>query len=141
MVLLCGCSVTGRLERKHTTARITQLTKAERFEYAHDARPQVVKLQRDSNSFFLVPTDTLTGGERVMSVDIEQVTIVSRTRSLPERNGKVTVDFVVTAPKQMIGRSRSVVITPFIHKNSQPEPLQDLTIRGGLFNKVQERDY
>lgn len=141
MVLLCGCSVTGRLERKHTTARITQLTKAERFEYAHDARPQVVKLQRDSNSFFLVPTDTLTGGERVMSVDIEQVTIVSRTRSLPERNGKVTVDFVVTAPKQMIGRSRSVVITPFIHKNSQPEPLQDLTIRGGLFNKVQDRDY
>ena len=76
-----------------------------------------------------------------MSVDIEQVTIVSRTRSLPERNGKVTIDFVVTLPKQMLGRSRSVVITPFIHKNNQPEPLQDLTIRGGLFDKVQERDY
>lgn len=141
MVLLCGCSITSRLERRHTTASITQLTTSERLEYEQDARPQVVKLQRDSNSFFLVPTDTLTGGERVMSVDIEQVTIVSRTRSLPERNGKVTIDFVVTLPKQMLGRSRSVVITPFIHKNNQPEPLQDLTIRGGLFDKVQERDY
>ena len=141
MVLLCGCSITSRLERRHTTASITQLTTSERLEYEQDARPQVVKLQRDSNSFFLVPTDTLTGGERVMSVDIEQVTIISRTRSLPERNGKVTIDFVVTLPKQMLGRSRSVVITPFIHKNNQPEPLQDLTIRGGLFDKVQERDY
>ncbi len=141
MVLLCGCSITSRLERRHTTASITQLTTSERLEYEQDARPQVVKLHRDSNSFFLVPTDTLTGGERVMSVDIEQVTIVSRTRSLPERNGKVTIDFVVTLPKQMLGRSRSVVITPFIHKNNQPEPLQDLTIRGGLFDKVQERDY
>lgn len=141
MVLLCGCSITSRLERRHTTASITQLTTSERLEYEQDARPQVVKLHRDSNSFFLVPTDTLTGGERVMSVDIEQVTIVSRTRSLPERNGKITIDFVVTLPKQMLGRSRSVVITPFIHKNNQPEPLQDLTIRGGLFDKVQERDY
>ena len=141
IALLCGCSITGRLERKHTTASIAQLTTSERLEYEHDGRPQVVKLQRDSNSFFLVPADTLTGGERVMSVDIEQVTIVSRTRSLPERNGKVTIDFVVTLPKQMLGRSRSVVITPFIHKNNQPEPLQDLTIRGGLFDKVQERDY
>lgn len=141
ITILCGCSITGRLERRHTSAQIAQLTKTERLEYAQDTRPQVVKLQRDSNSFFLVPTDTLTGGERVMSLDIEQVTIVSRTRSLPERNGKVTIDFVVTLPKQMLGSSRSVVITPYLHKNSDPEPLQDLTIRGGLFNKVQERDY
>lgn len=141
LTLLCGCSITGRLERRHTSAQIAQLTKTERLEYEQDTRPQVVKLQRDSNSFFLVPTDTLTGGERVMSLDIEQVTIVSRTRSLPERNGKVTIDFVVTVPKQMLGSSRSVVITPYLHKNSDPEPLQDLTIRGGLFNKVQERDY
>lgn len=141
ITLLCGCSITGRLERRHSSAQIAQLTKTERLEYEQDTRPQVVKLQRDSNSFFLVPTDTLTGGERVMSLDIEQVTIVSRTRSLPERNGKVTIDFVVTVPKQMLGSSRSVVITPYLHKNSDPEPLQDLTIRGGLFNKVQERDY
>lgn len=141
IILLCGCSITGRLERRHTSAQIAQLTKTERLEYEQDTRPQVVKLQRDSNSFFLVPTDTLTGGERVISLDIEQVTIVSRTRSLPERNGKVTIDFVVTVPKQMLGSSRSVVITPYLHKNSDPEPLQDLTIRGGLFNKVQERDY
>lgn len=141
ITLLCGCSITGRLERRHTSAQIAQLTKTERLEYEQDTRPQVVRLQRDSNSFFLVPTDTLTGGELVMSLDIEQVTIVSRTRSLPERNGKVTIDFVVTLPKQMLGSSRSVVITPYLHKNSDPEPLQDLTIRGGLFNKVQERDY
>lgn len=141
IVLLCGCSITSSLQRRHTTAGLAQLSRAERSEYEQDYRPQIVKLQRDSNSFLLVPTDTLVGGERVMSVNIEQVTVTSRVRSLPERKGKVTIDFVVTFPKEMLGRSRSIVITPYLHKQSEAEALQDLTIRGGLFNKVQERDY
>lgn len=141
IALLCGCSITSGLLRHHSAAGLAQLSRVERTVYEQDYRPQIVKLQRDSNSFLLVPTDTLVGGERVMSVNIEQVTVTSRVRSLPERKGKVTIDFVVTFPKEMLGRSRSIVITPYLHKQDEAEPLQDLTIRGGLFNKVQERDY
>lgn len=136
-----GCSVAGRLQRQQTTASLSQLTRAERQQRQADYRPQVVKLQRDSNTFYLAPVDTLADGERVMSLQIEQVTVVSRMRSIPERNGRVTIDFIVTLPKQLLGTSRSVVITPVLHKSDESVPLEDLVIRGGRFSLLQERDY
>ena len=138
---LFGCSVAGRLQRQQTTARLAQLTRAERQERQQDYRPQVVKLQRDSNTFFLAPVDTLADGERVMALQIEQVTVVAKMRSIPERNGRVVLDFIVTLPKQLLGKSRSVVITPILHKPNESVPLEDLVIRGGRFSLLQERDY
>ena len=136
-----GCSVAGRLQRQQATARLAQLTRAERQERQQDSRPQVVKLQRDSNTFYLTPVDTLADGERVMALQIEQVTVVAKMRSIPERNGRVVLDFIVTLPKQLLGRSRSVVITPILHKPDESVPLEDLVIRGGRFSLLQERDY
>ena len=138
---LFGCSVAGRLQRQQATARLAQLTRAERQERQQDSRPQVVKLQRDSNTFFLAPVDTLADGERVMALQIEQVTVVAKMRSIPERNGRVVLDFIVTLPKQLLGKSRSVVITPILHKPDESVALEDLMIRGGRFSLLQERDY
>ena len=138
---ILGCSVTGRLQRRQTTASLSQLTRTERQERQQDSRPQVVKLRRDSNSFCMAPIDTLSDGERVMALRIEEVTVVSRMRSVPERNGRVTLDFIVTLPKQLLGKSRSVVITPILHKPDEAVPLEDLVIRGGRFSLLQERDY
>lgn len=138
---LFGCSVAGRLQRQQATAGLAQLTRAERQERQQDSRPQVVKLQRDSNTFFLALVDTLADGERVMALQIEQVTVVAKMRSIPERNGRVILDFIVTLPKELLGKSRSVVITPILHKPDESVPLEDLVIRGGRFSLLQERDY
>ena len=139
--MMFGCSVAGRLQRQQMTASLSQLTRAERQERQQDYRPQVVKLQRDSNTFFLAPVDTLADGERVMALQIEQVTVVAKMRSIPERNGRVVLDFIVTLPKELLGKSRSVVITPILHKPDESVALEDLVIRGGRFSLLQERDY
>ena len=138
---LFGCSVAGRLQRQQATAGLAQLTRAERQERQQDSRLQDVKLQRDSNTFFLALVDTLADGERVMALQIEQVTVVAKMRSIPERNGRVVLDFIVTLPKQLLGKSRSVVITPILHKPDESVALEDLMIRGGRFSLLQERDY
>ena len=139
--MMFGCSVAGRLQRQQATAGLAQLTRAERQERQQDSRLQVVKLQRDSNTFFLAPVDTLADGERVMALQIEQVTVVAKMRSIPERNGRVVLDFIVTLPRQLLGKSRSVVITPLRHKPDESVALEDLMIRGGRFSLLQERDY
>ena len=136
-----GCSVAGRLQRHRTTASLSQLTRAERQQRQQDCRPQVVRLQRDSDTFYLAPVDTLADGERVMALQIEQVTVVAKARTIPERNGHVVLDFIVTLPKQLLGKSRSVVITPILHKPDESVSLEDLVIRGGRFSLLQERDY
>ena len=138
---LFGCSVAGRLQRQQATARLAQLTRAERHERQQDSRLQVVKLQRDSNTFYLTPVDTLADFTSVMALQIEQVTVVAKMRSIPERNGRVVLDFIVTLPRQLLGKSRSVVITPILHKPDESVALEDLVIRGGRFSLLQERDY
>lgn len=137
---LFGCSVTGGLAQRQTSARLTQLTRSQRQFQQADTRPQVITLRRDSATVYFAPTDTLNG-ERVMSLNIEQVTVVAAVRTLPERMGKVTIDFIVNLPKELLGRSRSVVVTPFLHKFGEAVPLEDLTIRGAMFDKLQQRDY
>ncbi len=140
LCLLVGCSVTGQLQRHRTTARLAQLTRAERTKKQSDDRPQVMKLQRDSSTFYLAPVDTLDG-ERVMSFRLEEVVVISKVRSVPERNGRVVLDFIVSLPREMLGRSRSVVITPVLHKPHGRMELEDLVIRGGRFSLLQQRDY
>ena len=136
-----GCSVTGSLHRQQAAASLSQLTRTERQERQQDYRAQAMKIERDSDTFYLVPVDTLADGERVMALEIEQVTVTSRMRSIPERNGRVMLDFIVTLPKQLLGKSRNVVITPVLHKPDGAEALEDLAIRGGRFSLLQERDY
>lgn len=125
LYLSFGCSVTGPLQRRQVAPALSQLSRAERQEQQPDHRPQVVKLQRDSNTFYLAPVDTLANGERVMSLQIEQVTVVSKMRALPERMGRVVLDFIVTLPKALLGGSRSVVITPVLHKPDGRMELED----------------
>lgn len=139
--LLLGCSVTGSLRRRQTTAHLAQLSRTERRERQQDYQPQAVKLLRDSNTFYLAPVDTLDDGERVMSLRIEEVTVVAKVRSVPERNGRIRIDFIVTLPKPLLGNSRSVIVTPVLHKPDGDIDLEDLVIRGGRFSLLQERDY
>ena len=76
-----------------------------------------------------------------MSLELQEVVVVARTRSLPERMGKVDIDFVITLPKMLQGSCRNIVVTPVLHNRGERTPLEDISIRGALFDKVQRRDY
>lgn len=136
-----SCSITGRLERRQYRADVLHVSREQREREQQTYQPPVLKIERDSNRFFLVPTEVQENGERIMSMQIQQVTIRAKARTLPERMGKVVIDFVIDLPRQLQGACRSVVVTPYLHKYGEAHPLQDITIRGGLFSRVQQRDY
>ena len=141
IALLCGCSITGRLERRQYRADVLHVSREQREREQQTYQPPALKIERDSNRFYLVPTEVQENGERIMAMQIQQVTIRAKARTLPERLGKVTIDFVIDMPRQLQGACRSVVVTPFLHKYGEAHPLQNITIRGGLFSRVQQRDY
>lgn len=139
--LLCGCSITGHLERRQYRADVLHVSREQREREQQTFQPPALKIERDSNRFFLVPTEVQENGERIMAMQIQEVTIRATTRTLPERLGKVTIDFVIDMPRQLQGTCRSIAVIPYLHKYGEAHPLQDITIRGGLFSRVQERDY
>ena len=142
---MAGCTITGRISRRQTNAEIRHSTKQmrEEIEQRQEERQKgyIEYTRADSTKMFLVPTTTTPDGETLMTLEIPEVTVVAGSRSLPERMGKVSLDFVVTLPKELMGSCRGVDVIPMLHKEDGSVPLQDLTIRGALFNKVQERNY
>lgn len=139
--LLCGCSITGHLERRQYRADVLHVSREQYEREQQTYQPPALKIERDSNRFYLVPTEVQENGERIMAMQIQEVTIRATTRPLPERLGKVTIDFVIDMPRQLQGTCRSIAVIPYLHKYGEAHPLQDITIRGGLFSRVQDRDY
>jgi tetratricopeptide (TPR) repeat protein len=144
-VITASCTITGSISRKGTAAEIQHTTKQQR-EYVEEKQEEhregyIEYTKVDSTKIFLIPTVKTADGETTMQLNIEAVTVTAPLRSIPERNGKVSLDFVVTLPKELMGSCRGVEVTPFLIKDNDKFALDDLTIRGMLFNKVQERNY
>lgn len=142
-LLLGGCTVTGRLQRQGVGARADYAPKEQKQEPKKEPAPQYIEYKhRDSLSpVYLVPTVELADGERVMSLELEEVVVVAKSRTIAERMGKVGIDFVIELPRQVQGNCRSVAVTPMLHKRDSLVPLQQISIRGGLFSRVQDRNY
>lgn len=142
-LLLGGCAVTGRLQKRGVGARADYAPREQKQEPKKQAAPQYIEYKhRDSlKPVYFLPTTTLDDGERVMQLELEEVVVVARSRTIAERMGKVGIDFVIELPHELQGNCRSVAVTPMLHKTDSLVPLQQISIRGGLFSRVQDRNY
>lgn len=127
-----GLGRTGELCAQSTKAGAEKESAPQYIEYKH----------RDSlQPVYFLPTTTLENGERVMSLELDEVVVVAQSRTVAERMGKVSIDFVIELPRQLQGNCQSVAVTPMLHKTDGLVPLQQISIRGGLFSRVQDRNY
>lgn len=133
LLLSAACSVTGSLRRQGTNARVLHTPKPLQASRAAHA-PEYVEIEHEHDPLgYLIPTTRLENGEQIMTMDMAPVTVVSRSRMLPERKGIVTIDFIIALPRGLQGKCRSIVVTPVLHNDSQRTPLQEITLRGAFF--------
>lgn len=142
-MLFVGCTVTGRLQRRGYHARAMYVPQEQKEAPKKESVPQYIEYRpKDSlNPIYFLPTTTLENGERVMQLELDEVVVVAKSRTVSERMGKVNIDFVVDLPRQLQGSCQSVVVTPLLHKTDSIVPLEEISIRGGLFSRVQDRNY
>ena len=78
-LLLGGCTVTGRLQRRGLGARANYAPKAQKQEPKKESAPQYIEYNhRDSlQPVYFLPTTTLENGERVMSLELDEVVVVA----------------------------------------------------------------
>ncbi len=139
-VLLAGCAVTSRLERRQSRA-LAEYAPREQAAPKPAEKRNYMTVQHDSTTYYIAEAAKDENGETVAEFRLDEVVVMAKSRTLPERKGKVLVDFVVRLPKELQGGCRSVVVVPHLHKAEGAVPLQELSIRGGLFSRVQDRNY
>lgn len=146
--LFVSCAMTHGLHHRMPTASI-HLPKGERTETpeVEDVERAVEQLQRISlgpghDSVYLVEAERDTDGELVMKGgDIGAVYVVAKSKNVAERNGEISIDFIVAIPADLQNRNWGLQLTPMIENNDRIEALQPLSIRGELFSEVQKRQY
>lgn len=146
--LFVSCAMTQRLQHRMPTADI-RLPKSEAAETpdVEDVERAVEQAKRISlgpgrDSVYLLEAERDESGEMVMKGgDIGTVYVVAKSKNVAERNGEISIDFIVAIPTELQNRNWGVQLTPMIENNDSIEALQPLSIRGELFSEVQKRQY
>ncbi len=149
--IMIGCTVASKLEKQYITPKVSHTSKAlrDKVKFEEDRKSQQMFAVADSSGggsgelMFRDSTNTVVeDGEEMMKIDIESISVKARSRTLPERNGMVEIDFLIMLPASLQGETQSLTITPFLlSSNGTKEELEPLQVRGGLFSKLQERNY
>lgn len=137
-----SCTLTRRLERKGTNAGISLIQKKQAETPKETYKPNYTRVARplSGDSVYWGEAVTDSDGGRVMSVNLQEVEVVAKSRVVVERLGKVAIDFRITVPETLQSKCFGIVITPYLQNNGVSTPLENLVIRGGLYAQVQQRE-
>lgn len=147
-LILISCAMTHRLERRLPTADIRlpkgQTAETPEIEDVEQAVEQAkrISLGPGRDSIYLLETERDEDGEMTMNGGgIGAVYVVAKSKNVAERNGEISIDFIVSIPADLQDNNYGLRLTPIIENNSRIEALQPLSIRGELFSALQKRQY
>ncbi|MDP4201135.1 MAG: hypothetical protein Q8861_00445 [Bacteroidota bacterium] len=107
-----------------------------------DDSPSVVELTDDNGKKTLhARIERDKHGNSQISVRLKEVTVTARMKSIPERFGKVNVDFVVSVPEDLINRQWQLNLTPHLMQGGTLSNLDDVVINGKDFGRLQQKQY
>lgn len=148
MAAVMSCTTTRRIETAHrraeATANIRQPQGKEKEMPADTASimPEMIKFTDKEGREMTVMNsvlDTVTGNYE-LAVSLGEVTVVSKSRILPERGGIITLPFVITIPKQFMESDWRIAITPTLHNQGEATDLQPVVVTGILYRRVRDRE-
>lgn len=139
-VLLYSCGV-KRVDG-NARANISLPVQPETPKQQKAAKQTVVEMKDHlGNITTYVQTEKDKEGKQQLSVQLNEVTVTAKLKSVPERFGKVDIDFIVTVPETLIDKDWQLNLTPFLIKKEEHIPFDDLVITGGEFDKERMKGY
>ena len=138
LIMVCSCRLTQKLENTDYRPQVNQPGKVTKNADTDIKEESVVK-EADGNSDEQIRTRDERTGEDIVTVALSEVTVVARTKTVPERFGKVNLDFVVTVPKTLIDKRWMITLTPTLGKSGEKIELEDVAINGEIYRLFQEK--
>lgn len=138
LIVVCSCRLTSKLENTGYRPAVNQPGKVTaRADTDHTEKSVVT--EADESTGEQVRTKDEKTGEDIVTVALSEVTIVARTKTVPERAGMVNLDFIVTVPKALIDKRWMITLTPTLEKSGTRIKLEDVAINGEIYRLYQER--
>lgn len=140
--LLCGLLVACGTQPRLARVRISQ-PQTKEAAGADRRLPEQVVWTDDKGEEHIVKQvyhDSITG-ENMTLIELSEVTVMAKSKQVPERNGKINLDFLVTVPGELINNKWQVQLTPVAYKPADTLYLDKIFLSGADFAKMQEKGY
>ena len=141
LFISCSAPLVKQLESGDSRIKVTQVV------------PEIKEVKRKSQGIYTAETEKKLKqgytsydkdrktGEDIMSVSLNEVQVVSRSKNIAERAGKVSLDFKVEVPSTLINNKWQVRLTPFADKNGMRIEFDKIFISGADFLRKQKAGY
>lgn len=141
-VLLSSCSLTHRLNKDAHTADLS-LPKPMVDAPVKDTSSYVSNITelRDTSNQFLLDAQTDSDGDKIALIDIESISVITTTKTVAERMGEISIDFMISIPISLQNKNWAVSFTPVLNMGNDISDLDKIIIRGEIFNDLQKRQY
>lgn len=142
-LVLASCSVGNRLD-KLDRVRLSQPGRSHaKTDTVVNILPDHISWQDSSGIEHIVTKaeKDSTTGEDITLVELNEVTITAKSKNVPERFGKVNLDFVITVPKTLIKKKWQVQLTPVAYQKREEIELEKIFLSGADFIKQQKKGY
>lgn len=138
LLLVCSCRLTQKLENTSYRPHVNQPGKVTAKANNGILDKSVIK-DTDEETEEQVRTRDEKTGEDIVTVALSEVTVVARTKTVPERFGMVNLDFIVTVPQNLIDKRWMITLTPTLEKSGEKIKLEDVVINGEIYRLYQEK--
>lgn len=143
LVISCSAPLVSILEKEDPRVRLSQVQrkKSNKRTSLNDS----TKVYSDETERVLkeryTTYDKDNTGEEIMAVTMTDINIVAQSKNIPERSGKVCLDFKVEVPAGLINNKWQIQLTPFADKNGKKVLFDKILISGAQFLRQQEKGY
>lgn len=135
LLLLSSCRLTEKLESTPYRPLVNQPRKETAATQSFD----IARVKDVESREVQVTTKDKKSGEDIVTVELSEITVVARTKTVPERFGIVNLDFIVTVPKHLIDKRWMITLSPTLEKSGEKIKLEDIVINGEIYRYYQER--
>lgn len=144
--MLLSCSPVRKMERSAQPVGLSQTAKrklptAPPAEAIEANGTNVTIIKRDNGISYLTEIEYEEDGAAISKIDIEKIVVTSSLKSVPERFGFITIDFLVNIPKELQQKDWSIIVTPLLHRTDTTIRLDPVVLRGPRVDRKQDREY
>ena len=142
LVFSCTSPLVSVLEKENERVKLSQVsrkeTNARRMDTSRVYSAETEKMLKEKYTTY--DKDEVTG-ENIMNISLADVTIVAKSRNIPERAGKISLDFKVEVPASLINNKWQIRLTPYADKNGRIIEFDKILLSGAQFIKQQTKGY
>lgn len=136
----CSCQMTHRLEKARLGAGVSLPVKIEDETHENEKKADVLVFTEKGKKQTYATTEKDKDGKERISVTLKGVTVTAKSKSVPERGGKIKLDFVVSVPSELLSTNWVLNVTPNVFRQSgKVEKLEDIVISGKTFKDYQSK--